>query len=801
MEFVLQCLYQGQENFLDCLGQIGDFDDFVVGAVIGIKIEKAESKLLFLNIIWKIWEQRVENRELLSLKYLNTLKDILCSNKDPSQEYPLLAFLDSLGKISEQLTISNAGSSKFFSQNLEQAKQCYISLLNHYTNSLEAIRILKLSKQNPTIFADSSQNLLSIDEIDDLVQLIDTENINKACQTLGTLCEKLKSSKKLVIYRFSVNAIIFLLEVKANEKQARVIFFYLYDKPEYFDGDFKEKIASAYYKCCARLKIKVDDVLVKRIIGENKEIYEIKGKSANLTETVKNKVEEEEKKSLPKTANEKKEDQKENKPVGRKKNESQALEKNEKVIKNSEENVESIKNPEKNTENTEKNRPEPKKASESNNEEQKITNIDKSILMILREARTTWDEGYKIDIIYLCDYFNSLNYKNETDKLFEIIYKQLSSSKSNYYNLKYWKIMLQVFNKLHQITDIQKLELKKIIEKMDKEVNAAIVQEGYKKAKKDKKTDAPAEGESQLNLKSNPELFEEISSLSQTISKLSQDAFNLTHQQALDITMIRLIQQEMEKIKSSLGIISKTCTVKVIGSGSIGTCLRNTEIDLLLIDKNSSFPEILQRAFKTASKVNNFCYSLTMDSKLTFLFHTNLQFTSEILALIKKYCLINPKINELIMFMKLWARRNRLTCISGFQWTLLVISFMQKTVPPIVPSLQDKDHKEKLVNEIDVWFDNDYNLPSQNCSTLGQLIYMMFMHLVIRGDEISDIKTGRIDKLMNKKFVALNPFTGDKIGAELSCEDQQEVEGCCQKAMQALLSGEGLEALMSLREA
>jgi hypothetical protein len=148
--------------------------------------------------------------------------------------------------------------------------------------------------------------------------------------------------------------------------------------------------------------------------------------------------------------------------------------------------------------------------------------------------------------------------------------------------------------------------------------------------------------------------------------------------------------------------------------------------------------------------------------------------------------------------MKLWARSNRLTCISGFHWTLLVISFMQKTEPPVVPSLQDKSHKEKLVNGIDVWFDNDYNLPSQNCSTLGQLIYMMFMHLVIRGDEIADIKTGKIDKLMGNKFLALNPFTGEKIGADLSFEDQQDVDICCQKAMQTLLSGGSLETLMSL---
>ncbi|OMJ79611.1 hypothetical protein SteCoe_20341 [Stentor coeruleus] len=822
MEFVLQSFYQSQEKFLDYLGQVESFDDFVVGIAIGIKIKKPESEFLFLNILMKIWQQRVECRELFSLKYLNTLKNILSSNRNPNQEYPLHVFLVSLHKISEHLKTSNTVSTKFFSQNLEQAKQCYNFLLNHYKNSLEVIKILKLGKQNPTIFADSSLDFISIDEINDLIELIDIENINKACQTLGILCEKLKTSKKFVIYRFSVNAIIFLLEVKANEKEARVIFFYLFDKPEYFDEDFKEKVACAYYKCCTRLKIKIDDVMVKRIIGENKEIDEIKRKSADLVEAENKKVYEKEK--IPQAKGiigkdiEKKEDEKENKPNESKINADPTIEKIESPIKTSvknsesvkkpekntesikkpEKNTESIKKPEKNTENAQKDKPEPNKVPENNKEENKISETDKRILKILREARSIWDEGYQIDIAYFCNCFNSINYKNETNKLFEIIHKQFSSSKSNNYNLQYWKIMIQVFNKLSQIADKHKLELEKTLEKMRKEVNEL---ENHKKSKKDqKKTDTPAESERQLNLKSNPELFEEISSLSQTITKLSQDAFDLTHKQALDIIMIRLIQQDMEKIKSSLGIISKTCTVKVIGSGSIGTCLKNTEIDLLLVDKNSLCEETLQRVFKTILKLNDFCYSLTMDSNLTFLFHINLQFTSEILGLIKKYCLINPKINELIMFMKLWARSNRLMCISGFQWTLLVISFMQKTEPPVVPSLQIKDHREKIVNGFDVWFDNDYNLPSQNCSTLGQLIYMMFMHLVIRGDEISDIKTGRIDKHLTKKFVALNPFTGDEIGLDLSYENQNVVDECCRKAMEALLNGESLDALMNLRK-
>ena len=287
--------------------------------------------------------------------------------------------------------------------------------------------------------------------------------------------------------------------------------------------------------------------------------------------------------------------------------------------------------------------------------------------------------------------------------------------------------------------------------------------------------------------------------LNKSILKLSQDSLNLVREHSLDMSSLCIINDHIISIKKTLQLLSKSISIKVIGSANIGTCLKQSEIDLLFLDKLNQGKEILLKSFPKIVQISEKIFVImTPDEKYRFKIFTEANFEVEISNLMKKYCLIDTRINELIIFVKLWARENSLAFVSGFHWSLLVISFLQNTEPSVIPSLQLRDHKEKIINGYDVWFDSEYSYPSLNCCSLGQLIYHFFSYYCENSEKIANIKTGKTLISTDQKFLAVHPFTGNEIGRDLDEERILLIEEQLKTGFRMLINGEDIFKLINI---
>lgn len=108
--------------------------------------------------------------------------------------------------------------------------------------------------------------------------------------------------------------------------------------------------------------------------------------------------------------------------------------------------------------------------------------------------------------------------------------------------------------------------------------------------------------------------------------------------------------------------------------------------------------------------------------------------------LIAAYCNLDPRVSELGIIVKKWAKAFELVGssdghLNSYAYTLMVIYYLMKTDPPVVPNLQDlasgkgtdpvivKDHRWGYVAECDCRFWEDIHLlpPSKNTSTVDTL--------------------------------------------------------------------------------
>lgn len=105
--------------------------------------------------------------------------------------------------------------------------------------------------------------------------------------------------------------------------------------------------------------------------------------------------------------------------------------------------------------------------------------------------------------------------------------------------------------------------------------------------------------------------------------------------------------------------------------------------------------------------------------------------------LVKVYVDIDERVRPLAMIIKYWAKSRLLNDAAGggtltsYTWILMVINFLQTRDPPILPSLQQLPHRQRLSNGIDVGFCDDIaklkDFGAKNVETLGGLLYAFFV--------------------------------------------------------------------------
>ena len=789
MDIALLKLTQSTEAFLEFLDSSEKYDDFVLGLVIGIEQDQVKSEVKFLKVIWKIWASGHKLGGLMLLKYLQVLRTAVKGINRKNPLYMIEFFVEALQGSGNALIESAGIEEKYANALKQQYLLAYNETLDLYSSCCEAIRIIRIGKEFHRILVTAEDAVLSLQDITDLEKIMDTEDVIPGCKVLNEICKHLSNERNQVLYKLLVSVLIYLMEVKISVEHFNNINQFLGCFRDIFVHEEKEKLMTSYQILCERLGKEQDAELVglfvtpskpsKKSPKKNKKNNEKPAETHTERYTVKKAPE-------PKI-----------KPP---------------VVALNKDFVINLDPPQ------QKPKEEIKISSKSDNKPEPKP-VEKEIEEIIEEAIYSFEEQKNLDTGDFYELFMDLDLKDKESLLFHKVDEIMARGKPNQVKAKFWKIMLKIIEKLPVVSKFEMDALRSKLraikgnvrdnkEKVSRQKESKVQYKEelktsgkfkanfkngdreQKRGQKPKPKPQPTESEKKINL--------DFDALNATISLMSQDALLLVRERGMDSESLTAINFNMVILKNALQSRSPSCLVRAIGSASIGTCVKTTQVDLLLVDKKANTEEVLIQALPQSKKLKENCFLVATDSNTSFKVYTENPFAQEVSSLIKKYCLCDTRINELIIFVKVWARENKLDCFTGFHWTLLVVSFLQNTEPPLILSLQEKDHKQKLVADRDVWFDAEYSQQSQNSCSLGQLIYHFFSFYSEHSMITASIKSGKIESRVQGKYVVLHPFTGDEIGNETALEALDGVERTIKNAFGMVIDGEKVATLLRI---
>ncbi|OMJ69066.1 hypothetical protein SteCoe_33319 [Stentor coeruleus] len=248
--------------------------------------------------------------------------------------------------------------------------------------------------------------------------------------------------------------------------------------------------------------------------------------------------------------------------------------------------------------------------------------------------------------------------------------------------------------------------------------------------------------------------FEDLKYLpsADTIGRLAHDIDDLYHINCSTDKEISLKDKVISYIKIRLETQLPNCELEKYGSSGNGFGQKTSDIDLcLIVDLKSVFKE--KKYFKLLSKecggettVSDLC-ELIVFSKIcnelgygsekvidlelresarvrviNFKTPTEPQFEVDICLnnrvaventkLLKTYCMIDERVPKLGIAVKVWAKsidicNPRIGTLSAYAYILLVIYYLQRTNPPILPLLQ-ANAKSNIIDGHECGFDSNY---------------------------------------------------------------------------------------------
>ncbi|KAK9447244.1 uncharacterized protein V1518DRAFT_407218 [Limtongia smithiae] len=154
--------------------------------------------------------------------------------------------------------------------------------------------------------------------------------------------------------------------------------------------------------------------------------------------------------------------------------------------------------------------------------------------------------------------------------------------------------------------------------------------------------------------------------------------------------------------------------------------------------------------------------------------------------MIKTYVQIDSRVRPLAMIVKHWAKQRQLNdaagggTLSSYSWICLIINFLQRRSPPILPALHKlgrETRAEKFVNGVDISFCDDMSLcegfGKDNKESLGALLFYFFKTYAYEFDydhDVVSVRQGRViskyekgwDTLQNNRFCIEEPMTSSR---------------------------------------
>jgi len=267
-------------------------------------------------------------------------------------------------------------------------------------------------------------------------------------------------------------------------------------------------------------------------------------------------------------------------------------------------------------------------------------------------------------------------------------------------------------------------------------------------------------------------------------TKIGEEALHLIKQSVpKDFAFIERITEE---INTQVKQICASACLEVTGSASYGTWILNTNIDLTIRNvQNQEFLSQLLPALKHLGSVSRTYGYLVLEPQgfsFKMLISADHVHERELSVLLKKYTCLDPKVNELILFTKLWAKKLGLSggkYPSGFVWTIMTLHFLRvEGVVSETPAVQEE------------W----KGFP------LGPLILLLFQYLEhqvsLESTKVATIG-GFVEAEDKGSFRVQHPVTGE-VSPGVSFPEKEEISLKLRKFCTQALDGVPVESVINL---
>ncbi|KAJ6155717.1 hypothetical protein N7470_006283, partial [Penicillium chermesinum] len=133
--------------------------------------------------------------------------------------------------------------------------------------------------------------------------------------------------------------------------------------------------------------------------------------------------------------------------------------------------------------------------------------------------------------------------------------------------------------------------------------------------------------------------------------------------------------------------------------------------------------------------------------------------------MIRTYVEADERVRPLAMSVKHWTKRRVLNdagsggTLSSYTWICLIINFLQTRDPPILPSLQARPHRERIISGLECGFDDDpksfAGFGRRNKQSVGELLFEFFRyygHEINYEKSVVSVREGRLISKVDKKW-------------------------------------------------
>ena len=811
MEKSLCLISDGPQGLFEYLKTASSISDYEVGAILALNYSELKDPELYFKILKKFLVERQDMRSFLYRKLVKSYIHYIRREKSQviKSNFSLaLELLTCFSNYYKDYSLSDLSSIE------DLLISIYKDLKIHFKDSKDLIKIIRIGKNHMNIYFEVADDVISIEEIDNLLNIFESDDFVQGSLILHSLCVKVLPKRTQFLYDFALVTLVYLVDHKASAMHFDQICTFLINNAKYLNKDKRKIVCNSYKNYCNRVLALDDHNLIelrqKTIFSLNPTELIENEKKSNQKNPIKdqNKPESSEKTSQfpnPKPHNPQH-------PPNKNKNKANEP----KPGQNNQTPLPSPSHPAPNTKKQANNGAQPTQPKpQAKSSAVASSPLTQEISDIISEAEYAFMNKERIEVLEYFEKFTNLDYQGNTSILFHKLDEMMAKEKPSKERSLFWSIMLKVFDKLPMIDNYQMMGLRDKLKGLKGKVrdNKEKVSVCIKR-KEEYKEQLRNEGKFVPGFKNGDR---EQKRSQKTIPKnlMNETCYEefLVYSTTLGEEINRLVEEKAQKqddladlskaIKAFNGLLKDNCrsvAAKAVGSAVIGTYVKGSPVDLLITEKSGNYQlaiNAIKECFGELHEIRDkvFSYQDLKVSEFTFHLHLCNQLQIEVASLIKKYCLIDNRTTKLIMFAKLWIKNisnklqiseknevnneseckslnppNKNDILSGFHISLLCICFLQAVQPSIIPCLQLECHENKNVLGFDVWFNSEYSAASSNLWTFGEVVYHFFNFFTNQGKLVINAKDGKAQEMLvepNEGFCAIHPFMESHV---IKCE-------------------------------